>query len=500
VRILYAAIDQQVPGTKGGSTHVRAVAEGLAARGHEVHVAVMPGAGGFPASPGESSQPIDASRATGVAAGAAGDANADRGGSGGSRESGSADGFQDAAAAGLQRGAQGRVHWHAMGTPFGRAQLRWIRRGALRALAMRLRPEVVIERYHNFGGEGLLAARACGARTMLEVNAPVIDYAGSPKARIDRALLVEPLRRWRDWQCRVADRIVTPTAAILPAWVPAARIIETEWGADTDRFRPDVPPAALDPSPPPRDAAATRNGRDARDPGDRRAAGDPDDPRAPRDSRDSRDSRDAGNAGNAADAADAADGRIIVMFVGAFRTWHGVHHLLRAMQQLHARGRHMFHAVLIGDGPERPRAEADIRAAGLTNVTLLGPRPHDQIPGYLAAADIGVAPFDLGAHAPLALTFYWSPLKVFEYMAAGLPVVAPDIPRLRAVVRPDEDGLLYDAARPEALADALERLADPARRAALGAAARAQAVQRFSWAVHCERLDDALQQLVDGTP
>ena len=47
------------------------------------------------------------------------------------------------------------------------------------------------------------------------------------------------------------------------------------------------------------------------------------------------------------------------------------------------------------------------------------------MPACLAAADIGVAPFDVAAHAPLALGFYWSPLKIFEYMAAGLPVVAP---------------------------------------------------------------------------
>ena len=107
-----------VPGTLGGSTHVQAVAEGLAALGHEVHVAVSRG-------------PVVCQR---VAASA-------------SRDSG------------------GRVHWHAIGTPFGRRSFGWCRRGALRALAMTLRPDVVIERYHNFGGEGLLAARACGART-----------------------------------------------------------------------------------------------------------------------------------------------------------------------------------------------------------------------------------------------------------------------------------------------------------------------------------------------
>ncbi len=417
MRILYSAIDQQVPGTKGGSTHVQAVAEGLAARGHEVHVAAMAGAGGFP---------------------------------------------------------NGRVQWHAVATPFHRPQLRLARRGAVRTLAAGLRPDVVIERYHNFGGEGLLAARAVGARTLLEVNAPVVDYPGSPKRRLDRALLVEPLRRWREWQCRAADLIVTPTAAILPDSVPASRIIETEWGADTDRFRPDIAPAAL---------PIQRHGGNvgASDVGGSNGGVSDD---------------GASEHGATRDRGD----RIIVIFVGAFRTWHGVRHLLRAMAQLRARGREVFHAVLIGDGPERGRAEAEVNTSRLDNVTLLGARPHHEIPAYLAAADIGVAPFDVHAHAPLALTFYWSPLKVFEYMAAGLPVVAPDIPRLRTVIRPDQDGLLYDGARPDALADTLERLADPARRAALGAAARARAVQHFSWAAHCARLDEALQQLVSRRP
>ena len=52
MKILYSAIDQTVPGTVGGSVHVAAVAEGLAALGHDVHVLVTPGAGGFPAGAG----------------------------------------------------------------------------------------------------------------------------------------------------------------------------------------------------------------------------------------------------------------------------------------------------------------------------------------------------------------------------------------------------------------------------------------------------------------
>ena len=117
------------------------------------------------------------------------------------------------------------------------------------------------------------------------------------------------------------------------------------------------------------------------------------------------------------------------------------------------------------------------------------------MPATLAAADLGVAPFDTAAHAPLALDFYWSPLKVFEYMATGLPVVAPDIPRLRHIVRHRQEGWLYAAASPDGLADALDQLADDeGMRRELGQAARERVVDRFGWDVHCRALDSALRQ------
>jgi glycosyltransferase involved in cell wall biosynthesis len=379
MRILYAAIDQTVPGTTGGSIHVAAVAEGLVRLGHDVHVAAMEGDGPFPG---------------------------------------------------------GAVTWHHERPPLDVRQLRWLRAGRLTALARRLQPDVVIERYYNFGGEGLRAARRVGAAAVLEVNAPVVDHPGSLKRTIDRALVGEPMRRWREWQCRHADLIVVPSAQIVPAWVPRVRILEVEWGADTDRFRP----GARGPVP-----------------------------------------------------FERAGGETVAVFAGAFRAWHGAIHLVEAMDRLWNRGRRDIRAVLIGDGPELKRVGR--AAARLPSITLTGALPHERLPACLAAADVGVAPFDPAAHPPLSLAFYWSPLKVFEYMAAGLPVVAPAIDRLRTLVRHGREGLLYDGPAAEGIADALVALSDPARRAALGAAARTRAETAFSWRAHCEALDAALGRL-----
>lgn len=372
MRILYAAIDQVVPGTKGGSVHVTAVAEGLAALGHEVHVLVTKGNDPFP---------------------------------------------------------QGNVRWVPMALPFGVNQLRWARSGAVRQFAENLQPHVIMERYYNFGGEAILHARRLGARAVLEVNAPVIDHPGSRKALLDGALIVRPMKRWRERLCAAADIIVTPSAAILPTATPSSKVLELEWGADTRRFHPGA------------------TGRLSFTP-----------PRG-----------------------------TVAVFAGAFRSWHGAIHLARAIRTLRERGRKDISALFIGDGPELSAVRAE--TAALDNVVFAGAVPHEMMPAALAAAHIGVAPFDIAAHKPLSLGFYWSPLKIFEYMAAGLPVVAPAVDRIPDLVADGREGLLYDPAVPNALAGALEQLADAQLRQTLGAAGRERAVRDYSWMAHCRKLN-----------
>ena len=164
-------------------------------------------------------------------------------------------------------------------------------------------------------------------------------------------------------------------------------------------------------------------------------------------------------------------GGTVAVFAGAFRSWHGAIHLARAIRRLRERGRTDISALFIGDGPELPAVRQE--AAGLDGIVFTGAVPHELMPAALAAAHIGVAPFDVAAHKPLSLGFYWSPLKIFEYMASGLPVVAPAVSRIPRLVEHGREGLLYDPADPDALADG----ARAAVRRPAGAAARGGGAQ-----------------------
>jgi glycosyltransferase involved in cell wall biosynthesis len=86
-------------------------------------------------------------------------------------------------------------------------------------------------------------------------------------------------------------------------------------------------------------------------------------------------------------------------------------------------------------------------------------------------------------------------LKIFEYMAAGLPVVAPAVDRIPSLVGHEREGLLYQPGAAGALADALDRLSDAALRARLGGAARERAVSQYSWSAHCQALERAIGQV-----
>lgn len=394
MKILYVASGIPVPGSLGGSTHTLEVARGLAERGHAVHVAAA------------------GDRRPGLAA--------------------------------LARPVTFRHEGfllHQIDLPKAAALL-----GAplIRRLARSIRPDVIIERYYNFAGGGVLAARRLGIPSILEVNALIVDPPEVFKRRLDDAL-GGPMRRWALAQCRAADRIVTPLHTTVPPEIPRGKIVELPWGANVERF------TLRDQGP---------GSRDREQAPDRMSVSPP-----------------------------------VVVFLGSFRAWHGVLDFVAAAERLLQSGR-SCRFLLIGDGPERPPSEQRA-AAWPGRFHFTGAVPYDEVPRLLADAAVGVAPFNTAPHPALrAAGFFWSPLKIYEYMAAGLPVVTPDIPPLNEAIRDGCEGVLYREGDVEGLAAAIGRLLDePASAREMGGRGRERAATRYSWARHCEELERIMREL-----
>ena len=163
-------------------------------------------------------------------------------------------------------------------------------------------------------------------------------------------------------------------------------------------------------------------------------------------------------------------------FVGTLKPWHGVPTLVDAFAELY-REDPTTRLVVVGDGPLRAWLEQSLERYGISHASrVTGAMTPQSIPALLASMDAAVAPY---AARP---DFYFSPLKILEYMAAGLPIVASRIGQIQELISDGETGLLCDPDDARSLAERLRRLRDDAAlRFKLGAAARATVMKHHTW-------------------
>ncbi len=309
------------------------------------------------------------------------------------------------------------------------------------AAARQQRIDFIYERYAFGNAAGVLAARRLGLPLILEVNSPMVMELSKTRG----LSFPRTAARLENWIFASADRVCVVTEALgeilVGLGVERERLLVTQNGVELERY-------------------------DYADRASVRAAA----------------RSDLGLAPERA-------GEVVLGFVGYYRDWHRLDLVLDALATPQLSSARL---AIVGEGPAHEALVAQCARLGLSErVSFCGPRPHAQIPRLLPAFDVALVP---------AINPYASPLKLFEYMAAGLPAVAPDQPNLREVLRDDVEALLVSAGDGASLQRALARLvADRNLRERLGARARATLLEReYTWIGNARRVVEAARELGAG--
>lgn len=190
--------------------------------------------------------------------------------------------------------------------------------------------------------------------------------------------------------------------------------------------------------------------------------------------------------------------RVRLGFVGFVRDWHGLDTVVDGIAGYEDARRPQDPILcldVVGDGPALPELRAQVARLRLEQrVTFHGTATREQIPGLVAAFDVALQP---------KVVAYASPLKLFEYMAAGRAIMGPDQPNIREITRHEVEALLFDPSSRVAMWETVLRLAqDPALRQRLGNAARQRVVQEFTWDRNAARVLATLHErvLADAPP
>ena len=166
-------------------------------------------------------------------------------------------------------------------------------------------------------------------------------------------------------------------------------------------------------------------------------------------------------------------GKIVVGYVGGFANWHRLDFLADTIAELTAIYPNI-HCLLVGDGVNRPFLSQYVKKMGVAeHFTFTGKCYHNQVAEYISAMDITILP---------DANCYCSPLKLFEYMAMGKPVVAPRLPNVNEILTPGVNGVLFEQGEKEDLEKRLSEIIENEElRRNLGKNARGTVYEKHLW-------------------
>lgn len=295
----------------------------------------------------------------------------------------------------------------------------------------RERPDLLLVR-KSFVVSSLLAAKLKRVPFVWEVNAPLFEKEAFVERRILLPSLLKLLEvKTNEW----ADALTVVTRSLKDHYVgrgvPAERIFVNPNGVDPDRFSPETSPDRI-----------------------RKRCG--------------------------------LEGKLVIGFSGGFKAWHGVDSFLDSVPAL-ARYHPEVRFVLIGAAQTETYA-SKIKPPYSDRVIFSGLVPYSEVPEWLAAMDILVAPY------PPMKFFYFSPLKIFEYMAMAKPVVASRQGQLEELISDGENGFLFEPGNLEEMLEKMKRLLDDAAlRRRLGEEARRIIMENYTWGHNAHRAFEVCQ-------
>ncbi len=333
--------------------------------------------------------------------------------------------------------------WLKQRTPFWLRQLKAVigNAGYFRReweLISHEKPDAIIVRYNLMHFSAPLVGKLKKIPLILEVNAPMVYEM---KHFVHKGFHLPLLPNWIEMlNLKLADRITVVSTALKRFFadqgVPEDKMSVVPNGVDVERFHPDV------------DAGEVKRQYGLHD-------------------------------------------KLIIGFVGSFHYWHGVEYFEEMIADL-IRKYPDIHFLLVGEGPLRKGLQENLRAQDLLkNVSFTGYVPYEQIPAYLAAMDIAIAPY------PPIRKFYFSPLKLFEYMATGLPVVASRVGQIAEIIKDGYNGLLFEPGNTrECIENVSQLIESKALRQNMGLAAHQTIHQNYSWRANAQRIIQLISELI----
>lgn len=277
------------------------------------------------------------------------------------------------------------------------------------------RCDVIYERCTKSSVSGLLAAVILRKPYFLEIN----DFC-YPKILL-----------------RFAKKIITPKKNLIPQFA-REKVVELQWGANTDLFRPDI------------DSEYIKSKYNLH-------------------------------------------GKKVIIHVGSSMAWHGIDDIIESASLISLSYTDIVFVIVGGGNIDAYKKK--VKEYNLEDKFIFtGYIDYKEIPSYISAADIALAPYTSELNKETNRALFASPLKIFEYMSSGKPLITTTVANLNNLIKDKETGLIIPPDSPNDIASAIDELLKNSNlRTTLGTNAYREAIEKYSWQKHTDILENILE-------